>query len=351
MKKLIFATLAAALCSCGGSNFTIMGQIGLAPGDSVFLFGSDQSTLAAGVIGPDSTFTLQGHISMPDDATLNNRDKTQIPVPLLLEAGAIRIEPDSLEAVYNVWGTPLNDSIVVMNKKMLALREEYLTMTAQTPREEVEALMERFNQIPSQMISANLDNVLGLKLFSNYEFPSGLQDDSTAMAAMKARMDTFSPAMQAHPIMQRLHEQLAARERIQLGKPFVDLELENTAGQLVSLSSLTGPGHWVLLDFWATWCGPCKEEIPYLKKAYAAYKELGFEIYAVSLDADKSRWQKYVAEEGMSWINLRGDRTTATTDYCILSIPTNYLISPEGILIAKNLRGEDLEAKLAEVMK
>ncbi len=111
----------------------------------------------------------------------------------------------------------------------------------------------------------------------------------------------------------------------------------------------------MLIDFWATWCGPCKREIPHLAEAYEEFRDKGFEIYGVSLDSDAEAWKGYVADHGMNWVNVLGtgsDEARAQIDlYAVQSIPSNFLISPDGIIVAKNLRGAAVREKLAEMLE
>ena len=206
--KIITVLLSAAflLCNCGGSNYTVSGHYGLAPGDSVFLFASNKSIISSGVMTADTTFRLKGKVAGTDIATLSDRDRLLTPTLIFLEAGDIRLEPRE-EGVYEATGTPLNDSLLLLNRKLEALRNEYIKMTPATPHEEVEAIFARFEEIPRAMMNANLDNIFGLWLFSAYEFPNMLQDD-TRRAQIRPCMTAFSPGMQAHTIMQELQKEL-----------------------------------------------------------------------------------------------------------------------------------------------
>jgi thiol-disulfide isomerase/thioredoxin len=119
----------------------------------------------------------------------------------------------------------------------------------------------------------------------------------------------------------------------------------------VSLSSFKGK--YFLLDFWASWCGPCRRENPNVVKAYRQYHNKGFDILGVSLDDSKDDWLKAIKKDGLSWTqvsDLKGWKNEAATLYGIQGIPMNFLIDKEGKIIAKNLRGQDLEKRLAEVL-
>lgn len=335
-----------------GSNYTVSGHYGLAPGDSVFLFASNKSIISSGVMTADTTFRLKGKVAGTDIATLSDRDRLLTPTLIFLEAGDIRLEPRE-EGVYEATGTPLNDSLLLLNRKLEALRNEYIKMTPATPHEEVEAIFARFEEIPRAMMNANLDNIFGLWLFSAYEFPNMLQDD-TRRAQIRPCMTAFSPGMQAHTIMQELQKELAGFENAQIGHRFTNLTLTDTQGEPISLSSLVEPGRWVLLDFWATWCAPAATRSP-PARGIRRIQSQGFEIYAVSLDNDEAKWRSFTSANDMPWINVLGidadKRSTAAAAYGITSIPANFLISPDGIIIAKNLRGGELSKKLAEMLE
>ncbi|HVI47568.1 MAG TPA: TlpA disulfide reductase family protein [Chitinophaga sp.] len=134
--------------------------------------------------------------------------------------------------------------------------------------------------------------------------------------------------------------------------PADDFSQQDVKGQPVKLSSFRGK--YVLVDFWASWCGPCRQENPNVVKAYNKYKGKNFTILGVSLDEDRDRWLRAINQDGLTWTqvsDLRGWGNEVAQQYGVQSIPTNFLVDPDGRIIARNLRGEQLEAKLEQVLK
>lgn len=152
-------------------------------------------------------------------------------------------------------------------------------------------------------------------------------------------------------LAKRLLEGLESRHP---GLQFKELTMQDMDGKTVKLSDWAGKGKYVLVDFWASWCGPCRHEMPNVVNAYAKYKDKNFEIVGVSFDDNKAKWIEAVKDLDMTWpqmSDLKGWKCAATTVYGISSIPSNILLDPQGKIIAIDLRGEDLHKELAEVLK
>ena len=149
-----------------------------------------------------------------------------------------------------------------------------------------------------------------------------------------------------------LAKRLDILQRTALGQHAMDFTQSGMDSQAVQFSAYS-KGRYVLLDFWASWCGPCRAENPNVLKAYNEFKDRNFVVLGVSLDDDGKRWKEAVAKDGMPWMqvsDLKGWKNEAAQQYGIQAIPANFLVDPNGVIIAKNLRGPALQKKLAEVL-
>ena len=138
-----------------------------------------------------------------------------------------------------------------------------------------------------------------------------------------------------------------------IGQQYTDLEMADPDGKMHKLSDLVGKGHWVLVDFWASWCGPCRAEMPNVLEAYNKYHAKGFEVIGVSFDKKKEAWVKAVDQLKMPWLqisDLQGWSCAAAPIYKIDAIPDNILIDPQGKIIDRALRGKALHNRLQRLM-
>lgn len=148
-----------------------------------------------------------------------------------------------------------------------------------------------------------------------------------------------------------INDYITKLERIEVGQPFIDFSLQTKEGQDVVLSEVIAKNKLTLVDFWASWCGPCRKENPVVKAAYEQFHALGFEVVGISVDQDEEAWLKAVEEDQLPWTQVRDSEDKVSQDYLIYYIPSNFLFDQNGTMVAKGLRGEDLATKLAELLK
>ncbi len=164
-------------------------------------------------------------------------------------------------------------------------------------------------------------------------------------------VNNFDESISTSIYVEKLADRTRILKSVAVGQPAVDFSMDNADGTPVQLSSLYGK--YLLVDFWASWCGPCRRENPNVVAAFNEFNEKGFDILGVSFDKDKGKWLEAVKADSLTWhhvSDLKGWGNEAGKLYAISSIPANILLDPEGTIIAKNLRGEDLHAKLEEVL-
>ncbi len=148
-----------------------------------------------------------------------------------------------------------------------------------------------------------------------------------------------------------IQKYLALSKKIETGAPYVEVQQPDTSGNMLKLSTLQGK--WMLLEFWASWCGPCRQENPELVKVYDEFKEKGFEIFAVSLDSKKDSWLEAIQKDKLPWLHvadLKGSYNEAALTYNINGIPDNLLINPKGIIVARGLVPNELRAYLEKAI-
>ncbi len=225
--------------------------------------------------------------------------------------------------------------------KMDAKRMDSLSKLFEGP---YNAIVNSTNLVMIEKIKKNADMYSSIIAIQALE-PDKYHDVYQALdASLTKKFPRDNNIKMFHDVVQKM---LATRE----GSLAPDINLPSPDGKEIALSSLRGKV--VLIDFWASWCGPCRKEMPNVVKAYAKYKTRGFEIYGVSLDQDKDRWVEAIAKDGITWpqvSDLKHWSSEGARLYNVQSIPYTVLVDKEGKIIAKNLRGAELEKKLEEVL-
>ena len=151
-----------------------------------------------------------------------------------------------------------------------------------------------------------------------------------------------------------LEQRIAARVATRPGMTYANVKGQNAQGQPTDLAAMVKPGKYTLVDFWASWCGPCRKEMPNVVAAYKEFKNKGFGIVGVSLDNNLDKWKEAITALDITWpqmSDLQGWNNAGAKLYGVNSIPATVLVDQEGTIVARNLRGEDIKAKLSELLK
>jgi peroxiredoxin len=369
MRKLLFFFFTAAfLISCqNGKNYTVNGTIAdeSYEGTNVYVQQMTDETMNVvdTLVVTNGSFSLNGvadstllrFISL--DETINPQQESRVPV--LIEPGRIEVLFDT---IVTVKGTKVNDAYTDFRIKQKALMktirgvmEQYNTANAEgTMTDSLEAeinmtydnISERLNGLNFNFIKENIGNELGKYLFLS-------SSSMFSPEQQKEILNLTDENFKAGKNIQRIIKRLENLENVAVGKKFVDFTLKDTEGNEVSLSDYAGKGKYVLVDFWAVWCGPCRQEMPNVVAAYNKYKSKGFEVVGVSLDQDHEKWVKGLKDLNMTWpqmSDLQYWESPVVDLYAIEGIPHTVLLDKDGIIIEKNLTGDALDAKLAELM-
>lgn len=372
MKKVIFLFMAAAvLLSCQKSKeYTISGTVADVSfeGKNVYMqqIGDDAMLNVDTAVVTNGAFAFEGvadstvlrfvSLEEPENVRAQNR------VPVLVEAGKIDVKFDS---VITVNGTKVNDEYTAfrlkqrdLNGQIRQIITDYNTAaSAGMEASELEKLEEKvqadYDKVSEEMksvsvdfVKGNIQNKLGQYIFmtSSSMFEPEAQKEILALAD-----DSFK----ADENIQRIIKRLENYDKVAVGQKFTDFTMKDPQGNDVSLSNYAGQGKYLLIDFWASWCGPCIAEMPHVVEAYAKYKDKGFEVVGVSLDRDHEAWVKGIKDLNMTWpqmSDLLFWETPVVELYAFNGIPHTVLLDREGVIIDKNLRGSALDKKLAELM-
>ncbi|HBX21015.1 MAG TPA: AhpC/TSA family protein [Porphyromonadaceae bacterium] len=369
MKRTVFfLTVMALLFSCQqGKNYTVKGKVAdpAYEGKNVYVqaISGDEMVTVDTLTITDNAFTLKGEADttvlrfIALDETVNPEKPSRIPV--LVEPGTIEINFDS---VITVKGTAVNNAYNDFRLHQRDLTTEIRSVVDQYNKAHSEGTitdaLEKEINVAYDRISGEIDSL-------NFHFVKENIKNDLGQYLFMASASMFSPEKQkeilaltddefkANANIQRIVERLENYENVAVGKKFVDFTLKDPQGKDVSLSDYAGKGKVVLVDFWASWCGPCRDEMPNVVEAYKKYKNKDFEVVGVSLDQEHEKWVKGIQDLQITWpqmSDLNYWDSPVVNLYAINGIPHTVLIGKDGTIIEKDLRGEELHKKLDELL-
>lgn len=359
MKLLITITFAsfAFLSAAQKKNFELKGNItGLKGSKLMFAYQEEGKIIRDSTDPENGIFKFTANIKEPTLAGLFTPDRKFI-TQFYIEKGRMRIsKKDSLGELV-ITGSPTQDGYRRLVKKQEELQQKFglverellelkkTDSAAYEKRwmEEVEKFRTESRLEIIQFIKNHPKNIASAYELMN--IAAGIPPDDFQLL-----YDGFHKSIKKTEIGKKAAAKIEARGNTKIGIAARDFTQKNEKGEDINLASFRGK--YVLIDFWASWCIPCRKENPTVVKTYNKYKDRGFEILGVSLDQKDVKWKEAIQKDQLTWIqvsDLKGWGNSVAVQYDVGSIPATFLIDPNGIIIAKNLRGEELEKKLADI--
>lgn len=361
-KGLLFvAAGVTALAACqekGG--YTINGTVaGAGDGDYVYMRyheGYRSLTLDSAIV-KNGRFVFRGmpdSLSEPKYISYGNDENSQVSL-VFIEEGNINVDLSGKAA-----GTPANDAFAAFSEKYTAYDRQmgdivktFHTDTTLTDIQK-DSLEKAYDKVMSECMDYvytqtenNIDNAVGAYLLQTHGYSLDVEQSKALLDKMPAKFLSSSS-------MSSLKEYVDNAVKTVVGKKYVDFAMNTPEGESVRLSDFVGKNKYTLIDFWASWCGPCRQEMPNVVAAYKKFKSKGFGIVGVSLDNDADKWKQAIKDLNITWpqmSDLKGWQCEGATLYGVRGIPATVLVDQEGNIVDRDLRGDAISERLGELLK
>ncbi|UII19009.1 TlpA disulfide reductase family protein [Fulvivirga ligni] len=349
-------------------GFVLSGVVGdlNSPSQAYLSYKVNDSTVYDSATIENGRFKFEGEVEEPVAASIWVRHGDSIPekswhrdnISFYLENADMKITSEDSVKKAEVSGSTLNDESIEFYGKLQPMtgkvREISLRLQGKPQDEAYMQSVDTIRQLQRDVdtllvtfVSSHKNSYMGMLVFNQYQL--GYNFDPNVR---EKEFNEFDEELRGSQLGQKTLDKINVAKRSEEGAKVSDFTIENLEGEPFTFSSLKGD--YVLLEFWASWCKPCRAENPNLKKIYSKLQDQNFEIVGISLDESKKPWENAIEKDELPWIHisqLRGFKSDIAKHYGITAIPQNMLVDPEGIIIAKNLRGEDLATRLSEIFK
>ncbi|MDR0371467.1 MAG: AhpC/TSA family protein [Prevotellaceae bacterium] len=357
MKKILFGFIAiASLYGCGTKGYKVTGTVNdnEMNGAKIYLAEIDGQNL----VKLDSATIQNGRFTMNGVADsirfiymlLEKDGEVQMARPYLYENANMTVDITPEKSII-VKGTKENNllseyytGIEDFETQMMAIREK-LSENAELPESEVEALKGQYDELDKKQddynlgfVKANINTLTGTHIFKSSYYGMSLEDRDNIISMMNNEMKKDKK-------IAKIINAVEAEKRVAIGNQYADITLSGVDGTAISLSEYVGKTDYTLVDFWASWCGPCIMSFPELTKTYEKHKNGRLQIFGISLDDDGEAWKKAIGTHKLSWIHvsdLKGWESAAAQLYAVNFIPTTILIDKTGTIVGRNLSKEEL---------
>jgi peroxiredoxin len=357
---ILVLALAVVSCQTAKDKFTIKGSITGAETGKVYL----QKLVDGQPVNVDTTdlvggkFTFEGKMEMPDFRILRLNDQDYFAQFFLENASiSVKAKKDSLRNT-KVTGSSSQDVFQIyinemerLNKEVMALQEKYQgamasgnTSDAEKVKIDYQAMIDNNKVYTKNFVKEHPNSVVSAFVTLS-QLAGQLEDEE-----LESLTNSLAPEIEKSEYVVKLKEMVAEKKKTAIGVEAPDFTLNDPEGKPIQLSSLRGKV--VLIDFWASWCAPCRQENPNVVKLYQQYHPKGFEILGVSLDRGKEEWVQAIKDDQLAWLHvsdLQYWQSAPARLYGVNAIPQTFLLDKDGKIIGKGLRGEKLEQKLKEL--